>query len=75
MADGEDRTSENVRQNEPVAYRVDFPLPTSPPKITSIRINGKEICSASVCKWLPDSKMISFSELVSFLQIPRPERA
>ncbi|KAH8375889.1 hypothetical protein KR200_006394 [Drosophila serrata] len=47
LADGEDRTVANVQQNQPVVYRVDFPLSDSPPKITNIQINGEDICSAS----------------------------
>ncbi|KAH8258206.1 hypothetical protein KR038_007676 [Drosophila bunnanda] len=47
LSDGQDKTLDNVQQNQPVVYRVDFPLSNSPPKITSIQINGEEICSAS----------------------------
>ncbi|KAH8284026.1 hypothetical protein KR054_007646 [Drosophila jambulina] len=47
LVDAEDTTVANVQQDKPVVYRVDFPLPSSPPKITSIQINGEEICSAS----------------------------
>ncbi|KAH8232323.1 hypothetical protein KR032_004187 [Drosophila birchii] len=42
----EDEAKDNIQTNQPVAYRVDFPLPASPPKITSIQVNGVELCSA-----------------------------
>ncbi|XP_017023723.1 enteropeptidase [Drosophila kikkawai] len=45
LADGTDTSVSNVLREKPVLYRVDFPLPRSPPKITSIEMNGEELCS------------------------------
>ncbi|XP_017023719.1 serine protease gd-like [Drosophila kikkawai] len=47
MVDDDNTIRQKVQRNQPVIYRVNFPLSISPPKITRIKINGEEICSAS----------------------------
>ncbi|XP_043654598.1 CLIP domain-containing serine protease B9 [Drosophila teissieri] len=44
LVDDDYVTQENLRQGLPIRYRVDFPIPTIPPKITSMQLNGVELC-------------------------------
>ncbi|XP_017076703.2 enteropeptidase [Drosophila eugracilis] len=46
LVDDDETTQQNLRQGLPIRYRVDFPIPTVPPKITSIELNGNELCGA-----------------------------
>ncbi|XP_002013629.2 transmembrane protease serine 9 [Drosophila persimilis] len=34
----------NLRLGWPIQYRVDFPIPSQPPKVTSIRVDDVELC-------------------------------
>uniref|UniRef100_A0A6P4EQ99 Uncharacterized protein LOC108044335 n=1 Tax=Drosophila rhopaloa TaxID=1041015 RepID=A0A6P4EQ99_DRORH len=47
LVDDDETTQNNLRQGLPVRYRVDFPIPTVPPKITSMRLNDLELCGGS----------------------------
>ncbi|XP_052850176.1 enteropeptidase [Drosophila gunungcola] len=47
LVDDDETTQKNLRQGFPVRYRVDFPIPTIPPKITSMRLNDIELCGGS----------------------------
>ncbi|KAH8343932.1 hypothetical protein KR084_001988 [Drosophila pseudotakahashii] len=47
MVDDDNRVHNNLRNGLPIRYRVDFPIPTIPPKITSMEVNGIEICGGS----------------------------
>ncbi|KAM8702984.1 hypothetical protein ACLKA7_005343 [Drosophila subpalustris] len=44
--DDQATTTSNIRNGEPINYRVDFPIPSSPPKLTRIQLNNEVICSA-----------------------------
>ncbi|XP_001996631.2 serine protease gd [Drosophila grimshawi] len=47
LLDSDEQTNSNLRFGEPINYRVDFPLPSSPPKVTQIRLNNQVLCSAA----------------------------
>ncbi|XP_016938556.4 serine protease 42 [Drosophila suzukii] len=44
MVDTDETTQNNLRNGFPIRYRVDFPIPTIPPKITGMQVNGIELC-------------------------------
>ncbi|EDX12979.1 GD20443 [Drosophila simulans] len=48
LVDNDEVTQENLRQGLPIRYRVDFPIPTIPPKIISMQLNGVQLCSGGV---------------------------
>ncbi|XP_017047248.1 coagulation factor XI [Drosophila ficusphila] len=48
LVEDDTTTQENLRQGNPIQYRVDFPIPTVPPKITNMVLNNKELCGGSV---------------------------
>ncbi|XP_044250044.1 mastin-like [Drosophila takahashii] len=47
LVDDRDKAESNLRKGLPIRYRVDFPIPTIPPKITSLQVNGIELCSGA----------------------------
>ncbi|BFF90558.1 brain-specific serine protease 4-like [Drosophila madeirensis] len=59
----EDRVKNNLRQGWPIEYRVDFPLPSQPPKVTSIRVDDVELCGGN--QYPPPRTAISLSHTVT----------
>ncbi|KAH8414487.1 hypothetical protein KR215_007331, partial [Drosophila sulfurigaster] len=45
--DDQETTKANIRRGEPINYRVDFPIPNDPPKLTQITLNNLVLCSGS----------------------------
>jgi len=52
MVDTDETTQNNLRNGFPIRYRVDFPIPTIPPKITGMQVNGIELCGGVECKFI-----------------------
>lgn len=48
--DNPEVTKFRLANGEPVNYRVDFPIPGDPPKLTKITLNNEVLCSAAQCE-------------------------
>ncbi|XP_022211550.2 phenoloxidase-activating enzyme 1 [Drosophila obscura] len=59
----DDRTKNNLRQGWPIQYRVDFPLPSQPPKVTSIRVDDVQLCGDK--QYTPPRTSITLSHTVT----------
>ncbi|ALC45543.1 CG31326, partial [Drosophila busckii] len=46
LLDDQETTKTNLANGWPINYRVDFPIPNSPPKLTLIRLNSNVLCSS-----------------------------
>ncbi|KAH8388322.1 hypothetical protein KR093_003860 [Drosophila rubida] len=46
--DDQETIKANLRNGDPINYRVDFPIPDAPPKLTQIKLNSQVLCSAAL---------------------------